>query len=244
MATTKKSHPSGKKYGMGRIKELLTLPSAEPMYVPNIISYADFKYYRWYALTILPILKLAGGNMEWSGHPVEMIHGEAQCQNLMVVRYPSHRHFIRMIANPYYAAINKLREKGVAKFEGAFSEGVTGHGKNLHGKRKLLVVHFNADEPKPMFEQAEAMLNKHGAEPLLSVSQYLALELMPRPKPTDPNPLTYQRNMFFAIDDVSDELRAAITVLAADLGDCLVGVYKRSSEKALLPGQPMPDYLS
>lgn len=243
MAADKKSHRSGKKYGMGRISELMSLPSAEPMYVPNIINYADFKYYRWYSLTILPILKLAGGHVEWAGHPIEMIHGSAQCQSLLVVRYPSHRHFIRMIVNPYYAAINKLREKGVAKFEGAFSEGVSGHGRELKGKPKLLVLHFNADEPKTAFEQAEAMLKKSGAEPLLSLSQYLALDLMPRPKPTDPNPLTYKQNMFFAVGEVSDELRASINVLTADLGDCLVGVYKRSSEKSFLPGQPLPDYL-
>lgn len=231
-----------KKYGMGRIKELLTLPSAEPMYVLNIINYSDFKAYRWYGITVLPALKLAGGNVEWSGHPEEMLHGEAQCQSLLVVRYPSHRHFVRMIANPYYAAINKIREKAVKRFEGAFSEAVSGHGDNLHRQRKLLVLHFNGGAPEADFKQAETMLKPLGANPLLSLSQYLTLDLMPRPKPTDPNPLTYQRNMFFAIDEVSDELRACINVLAADLGDCRIGVYNSSHPKAFLPGQPVPAY--
>lgn len=232
-----------KKYGMGRIKELLSLPSAEPMYVVNIINYRDFKKYRWYGIGVLPVLKLAGASVDWSGHPVEMLHGEAQCQSLLIVRYPSHRHFIRMIANPYYAAINKIREKAVERFEGAFSEGVTGHGDKLRGKRKLLALHFNSNAIQAAFKQAETMLRPHGAESVLSLSQYLALELMPRPKPTDPNPLTYQRNMFFAIDEVSDELRASINVLAADLGDCRIGVYKRSHDKSYLPGQPVPEYL-
>lgn len=231
-----------KKYGMGRIRELLKLPSAEPMYVLNILDYSDFKSYRWYGLAVLPALKLVGGNVEWSGYPAEMLHGEAQCQSILVVRYPSHKHFIRLIANPYYAAINKIREKAVSRFEGAFSEGVTGHGDNLHRKRKLLVLHFNSEAPKAAFKQAETMLKPLGAEPLLSISQYLALELMPRPKPTDPNPLTYKRNMFFAVDEVSDELRASLSVLAADLGDCRIGIYKSANPKAYMPGQPIPAY--
>lgn len=232
-----------KKYGMGRIKQLLKLPSAEPMYVLNIINYRDFKAYRWYGLAVLPALKLVGGRVDWSGYPTEMLHGEAQCQSLLIVRYPSHHHFVRMIANPYYVAINKIRERAVARFEGAFSEGVTGHGDSLHGQRRLLALHFNSKEPEALFQQVEATLTPLGAKPLLSISQYLALELMPRPKPTDPNPLSYQRNMFFAVDEVGSELRAALRDLAQVLGDCRVGLYSSSHPKAFLPGQPLPAYV-
>lgn len=232
-----------KVFGMGRIKQLMKLPSAEPMYVLNIINYKNFSLYRWYGLAVLPILKLVGGNIEWAGHPAAVLHGEAQCQSLLVVRYPTHQAFIRMIVNPYYAAINKLREKGVRSFEGAFSEGVSGHGKALHGEKQLLALHFNADEPGAVFAKAEALLAPEGARPVLSLSQYLALDLMPRPKPSDPNPLTYQRNMFFVIDRVSDGLKQAVKALVSELDDCSLAVYQRSSEKAFLPGQPIPDYL-
>lgn len=231
-----------KKYGMARIKELLTLPSAEPMYVLNIIDYKDFNAYRWYGVAVLPVLKLAGGQVHWTGYPSEMLHGEAQCQSLMLVCYPSHRHFVRMIANPYYVAINKIREKAVKRFEGAFSEAQEGHGEQLCGKRTLLALHFNTQAPQAAFAQAKNMLQPLGATPLLSLSQYMALDLMPRPKATDPNPLTYQRNMFFAIEELSEELRASLNVLAADLGDCRIGVYKSSNPKSYLPGQLVPAY--
>lgn len=232
-----------KVFGMGRIKQLLKMPSAEPMYVLNIISYKNFSAYRWYALLVLPILKLVGGNIQWAGHPSTILHGEAQCQSLLLVRYPTHQAFIRMIVNPYYAAINKLREKGVERFEGAFSEAVSGDGKALQSKENLLVLHFNADNPDAVFEQAEALFAPEGAEPVLSLSQYLALDLMPRPKPSDPNPLTYQRNMFFAVDEVNEALNQAVKQWAAKQGDCVAAVYQRSSEKAFMPGQAIPDYL-
>lgn len=234
---------SSKKFGIARVRELLTLPSAEPMYVLNILNYADFKAYRWYGVTVLPALKLAGGEVLWSGHPIEMLQGQAQCQSLLVVRYPSHRHFVRMIANPYYAAINKIREKAVARFEGAFSENLHSSDEGLSKHRQLLVLHFNNGAPKAALKQAETMLSAHGAQLQLALSQYLALDLLPRPKATDPNPLTFQRNLFFSVENVSDELRASLSLLAADLGDCCFGLYKRSKQKSYLPGQPVPDYV-
>ncbi|PSQ00908.1 hypothetical protein BRC89_00930 [Halobacteriales archaeon QS_4_70_19] len=104
----------------------------EPTHVPNLLAFSSRTWYRRYGAAVYPLLRAVGGRPRWFGSHRRTYHGERQCEEFGIVEYPSHRRFLLMIGNPYYALINHLRRRGVSHFEAGFTSPVTNGSLGRH----------------------------------------------------------------------------------------------------------------
>jgi len=105
----------------GRLWRLLRAPVHRPTDVLNLIDYADRRFYLWYGAFVLPTIYGVGGSIRWGGEHRSSLLGDPVGHTLLVVRYPTHRHFLLMTVNPYFALINHLRVRGVSRFAASFT---------------------------------------------------------------------------------------------------------------------------
>src|SRR5437870_1736902 len=126
-----------------------------PVDVINLITPSRMESYRWYGLLVMPALTLVGGRVLWMGRFERSVAGERQADKLLIVRYPSHRRFLAMTLNPYYLAINRLREAGVRRFEASFTH-ASHCDPGLARRRALVAVHFNS---RPGEDALEAVVD-------------------------------------------------------------------------------------
>jgi uncharacterized protein (DUF1330 family) len=169
-----------------------------PVDVLNLIRFADREQYRWYGLFVAPTILGVGGGMLWAGRWEKRLLGEAQAEELLVVRYPSHRRFLLMTMSPYYALINRFRERGVAKFEASFTH-ASRCAPDLRRQKELLVVHYNNPAGRDVRKPLEAALLKLGAKPVYATSESSPIDCFRRRQPSDPNPLSYKSVIFCSL---------------------------------------------
>lgn len=205
----------------------------EPVHVPNLLTFSNRAWYERYAAAVYPILRAVGGKPRWFGRHERTYQGERQCEEFGLVEYPSHRRFLLMIGNPYYALVNRLRERGVSHFEAGFTTPVTDEPLGRHDF--LLTVHF--EPPTGRVDEGnfdavrEAFADAGGAyvygTRLTSDWDFLG-------EPTDradPRPLSYPGIACFAepsptaADATVDALGDALADVTADHALCL---YRRS----------------
>lgn len=188
-----------------------------PADVVNLITPERFDRYRWYALAVTPALFAVGARILWMARHEETIHGEPQAEKLLLVRYPSHRHFLAMTLNPYYFAINRLREAGVRRFEAGFTHAsVTDEGLGRH--RSLVGVHHR--EPEMLDRAREA-----GWNVVYATEATASLDILSPPRETDPRPLVFPRLALF-------EPGGDLSVFGED---CSVNLYAREPRSTYRP---------
>jgi len=168
-----------------------------PLDVINLITTARFDRYRWYGLLVLPALTAVGGRVLWMARLESSLHGEQQAEKLLIVRYPSQRRFLAMTLNPYYFAINRLREAGVSRFEGSFTHASVSEDA-LHRHRRLIGVHFTSPADG---DALTAVAEIVGGRLVYATRAVAGLGFLEPPLPTDPNPLTFGELALFAVDD-------------------------------------------
>ena len=173
----------------------------------------------------------------------QSLHGERQADKLLIVRYPSHRHFLAMTLNPYYLAINKLREAGVRRFEGSFTH--ASHTSDDLARRRLLVAaHFNSRDAKDALPAVKEILAPVAGELVYATRAVASLGFLDPPAATDPNPLTFSELALFALPD-GELPEAELVALAAELAAVTDGfalqVYRRESRSVYRPSlRPAP----
>ncbi len=230
-------------YKRTRWREVVSLArarSASPVYVLNLLHYRNFSAYRWYGLFVYPMIRFTGGMPVWVGKHAESIHGQQRFGNLLIVRYPSHRRFLAMVFNPYYALINELREAGVDSFEAAFSA-ARGRSKPEHIEARYLIgVHGNPASRRDL-DRLCAELRGAGLEPALELQEYAPLPPTDPVQPTDPKPYTNKINIFFPLPDPA-ALEALQPKLQRKAGPCEVHLYQASPRREYLPGGALPEW--
>jgi uncharacterized protein (DUF1330 family) len=207
-----------------------------PLDVINLIHTERFDRYRWYALLVWPALSAVGGRVQWMGRLERAIDGEAQAEKLLVVRYPSHRHFLAMTMNPYYLAINRLREAGVRRFEASFTHAsVT--APDLLRRRELIGAHFSSPPGEDALEQVRAILEPVAGELVYATRAVASLNVLDPVVATDPHPLTHGELALFApAEDADDAAIAACAVALADVtAGCALGRYRREPRSTYRP---------
>jgi uncharacterized protein (DUF1330 family) len=188
-----------------------------PSDVVNLITPERFERYRWYALLVTPALRAVGARVLWMARTEETLHGEPQAEKLLLVRYPSHRHFLAMTLNPYYFAINRLREAGVRRFEAGFT--LASHtDAELVKRRRLVGVHHR--DPETVTAAVDA-----GWKLVYATAATVPLNVLSPPRDSDPHPLRFPRLALF-------EPGGDLSVFG---GDCSVNVYAREPRSAYRP---------
>jgi uncharacterized protein (DUF1330 family) len=208
-----------------------------PLDVINLITTSRFASYRWYGLLVLPALTAVGGRVRWMGRFEASVHGDQQAEKLLIVRYPSHRHFLAMTLNPYYLAINRLREAGVGRFEASFTQ--PSHSDDDLSRRRLLVaVHFNSPDGQDALPAVTEIMDGAAGELVYATRAVASLGFLDPPVDTDPNPLTFGQLGLFAPPDGETpdaELGALATELAAVTDGFSLQLYRREPRSTYRP---------
>jgi uncharacterized protein (DUF1330 family) len=223
---------------LGRINprgviELARSDVPAPVDVINLISPSRFERYKWYGMLVLPALTAVRGRILWMGRFERSLAGEKQADKLLVVRYPSHRRFLAMTLNPYYLAINRLREAGVKRFEASFTH-ASHTDDGLSGRRELIGVHFNSPGGTDALEAVAKVLESAGCELVYATRATASLGFLDPPRDTDPNPLTYSELALFAPNG-EFEMNGSAALLAAVTDGCSVQAYRREPRSAYRP---------
>jgi uncharacterized protein (DUF1330 family) len=214
----------------GAVARLWRADVPGPVDVINLLRIEHLESYRWYGVLVQPPLLLVGGGPFWMGRLERALHGEAPADKLMLVRYPSHRRFLAMTLNPYYFAINALREHGVERFEASFTHASV-RDPALGRRKRVLGVHF--DGP---LERLEA-LGEQRVGPLVYAARETAeIDVLDPPHPSDPNPLARKAFALFALGEGDVPTEATIEALAAATDGCEIALYRREPAAAFRPG--------
>ncbi len=189
----------------------------------NLIHLSDERSYARYGVAVSPALRAVGGRLLWMGYHERSLLGESQAERLMVVRYPSHRRFLAMTMNPYYVMINRLRERGVRRFEASFTYAEE-RPLPLSDQPWLVSVHFDG---RISLEELRELVEPQ-VGPLVYASRQVAeVSILRGRRATDPNPLTYPRTAMFAADEnVNMEL--------GRIGDGAASLYRRVNPRVLV----------
>ncbi|MBZ0251867.1 MAG: DUF1330 domain-containing protein, partial [Candidatus Methylomirabilis sp.] len=182
-----------------KMRDLWRRDLAAPVDVPNLIWMKDVGEYAKYALAVYPILRAAGGRPLWMGSLAREYAGRKAPDAFMVVRYPNQRRFLAMIANPYYRAVNRFRERGVAYFEASYCWSPEADAR-LADHAWLLALHFNAEDAAHALADARAAVEKAGGAFAYSASEQATCSFLRRFRPTDPNPLAHKHLALFAFE--------------------------------------------
>jgi uncharacterized protein (DUF1330 family) len=214
-----------------------------PLDVINLISTGRFERYRWYGLLVFPAMLAVGARVQWMGRLEQSVYGERQADKLLVVRYPSHRHFLAMTLNPYYLAINRLREAGVRRFEASFTH-ASHSDAGLARRRLLAAVHFTSPAGEDALSAVAAIVTPVAGELVYATRAVAGLDFLDPPLDTDPQPLRFGELALFAPADgeLSDvELGAVGAKVAAVTDGCALQVYRREPRSEYRPSlRPSP----
>jgi uncharacterized protein (DUF1330 family) len=206
----------------GAVARLARTDLPRPLDVVNLIHLRDERSYARYGVAVTPALMAVGGRLRWMGHHERTLLGERQAERLMVVRYPSHRHFLAMTLNPYYVLINRLRERGVETFEASFTYAES-EPLELRAQRWLVIAHFA--EPTTLERVREQLEPQVG--PLVYASREVAsASFLKGRRPTDPNPLTFPQIACFAAGEDAEPALDGLEHAA-------VALYRRTHPRAL-----------
>jgi uncharacterized protein (DUF1330 family) len=198
-----------------------------PLDVINLISTARFDRYRWYGLLVLPIMSAVGGRVMWMARFERSLSGPQQADKLLIVRYPSHRRFLAMTLNPYYLAINRLREAGVRRFEASFTH-ASHVDEGLARRKELLGVHFTSPAGG---DALAAVVEAAGGELVYATRAVAGLTFLDPPAPTDPQPMQFGELALFDGADLDgvEERVAAVTA------DRALQIYRREPRSTYRP---------
>lgn len=219
-----------------KVARLFRRDLPRPIDVLNLLTISDLESYRWYGLLVAPLVYGTGGSVPWGGALVAHLHGPRVADRLLVARYRSHRAWIAMVTNPYYLLINRLRERGVARFEASFAAPIA--GASLAKRDLLVVVAFDAPGDARL-EALTCVVEGAGGELAYAAREAAPIDFFKDASPTDPNPLRFKRIAFFAFPTLHsiDRARAKglVTRIVEEAGDCAVQVYRREPARAHFP---------
>lgn len=227
-----------------KFRELFRKPAFNPTYVLNLIDYKNFASYRVYGLFIMPMILLSGGGVPWAGRHIQKVYGEPAAKHVIFVRYLSHQRFMVFITNPFFLLVNGFRDRGVEKFEAAFSRTIREEKAKEIDASIVLGIHFNSDEEGPILDSNKALMESFNAREILAIKEQYIMDFLTNPKANEPNPHTYKVNQFFAMNqrEVPDDLAQKLNALAESLGHCSIQLYKKANKKHYLPFSPIPEY--
>jgi uncharacterized protein (DUF1330 family) len=221
-----------------RIRALYLRDLPGPVDVLNLIQLRSAASYRVYGAMVAPSLLLFGHGLPWMGHHRTAFAGPTFADKLLVVRYPSHRHFMRMTLNPYYALCNVFRTRAVARFEASFTHSQE-HRRDFSAERHLLIAHFASPCTGDALAGLIRLVEKAGGRFVYASREVAPIDFFKRNIPSDPNPLTHPEHAFFAFASASALDRAVtpelIDALSLATERLALHAFERDPLSAYLP---------
>ena len=205
-----------------------------PVDVLNLIHFKDEEAYKWYGVSVMPLLRAVGGKVGWMGKHAESYLGEPRAEELLVVRYPNQRRFFALALNPYYVAVaNRQRLKAVRRFEASFTHSPD----TLDALRRcewVLVLHLGKAP-----DAARRLVESVGGVRVYESVETSPIRITKREHPANTNPLVFKQTVMFRFED-----RAACDAalqpqvldrLQESSGEVSVQLYQRVPRSEALP---------
>ena len=200
------------------MQALLHQSASGPVDALNLVDLADERSYRWYGLLLAPVMLSLGARPVWVGVHQRALLGDKQGDEIVIIRYPSHRLVLGIMNTRYYAAVNRIREKGVRRLEFSLTTRQGGTGAIEHGTPHL-VARFNPrpDADRDPAEGVTSILGSDTVRLVYASRETMALDVFSRLEPSDPNPAKFKETAIFSfasaragIESVDAETRQAL----------------------------------
>ena len=205
-----------------------------PVDVLNLIHFKDEEAYKWYGVSVMPLLRAVGGQVGWIGKHIESFLGDPRAEELLVVRYPNQRRFFALALNPYYFLVaNRQRLKGVRKFEASFTHSPDALAP-LRRCEWVLAVHFHE-----ALAAIVGVIEQAGGRLVYQSEETSPIIIAKRSHPANTNPLVFKHTVFFRFDD-QNACEAAmqegvLNQLKEAAGELSVQLYRRVPKRDALP---------
>lgn len=200
-----------------------------PVDALNLVSFSNTVWYRWYGLLLSPLVLLRGGRPIFVGAHERSLTGEETSDELVIIRYPSLRTFIRILTGRYYSLLNRIRIKGVRHFEFSFTVPFR-ESSELWRKGLRLVIQFNYQEGTfgNTLDKVTNILGKYPLIQLYASGKIGDIPFRGKAGPSDPNPCRYEGMVVFSILDNKDFSpgKEVITELKKATKAFSLGVYR------------------
>jgi uncharacterized protein (DUF1330 family) len=222
------------KLDLESIRQSIRAEIPTPVDVLNLIHFKDEEAYKWYGVSVLPLLRAVGAEVGWMGKHVESFLGEPRAEELLVVRYPNQRRFFALALNPYYLLVaNRQRLKGVRKFEASFTYSPNSLD-TLRGSKWVLVVHSH-EAP----DAVAAVVEGEGGRLVYQSEETSPISIVKGSHPANTNPLVFKYTALFFFEDHEACARAmtggVLNRLQEVAGELSVQLYQRVPRKEALP---------
>ena len=222
------------KLDLDSIKQSIRADIPVPVDVLNLIHFKDEEAYKWYGVSVMPLLRAVGGQVGWMGKHAESFLGEPRAEELLVVRYPNQRRFFALALNPYYLLVaNPQRLKGVRKFEASFTHSPDSL-EPLRRSKWVLAVHFHE-----ALAAIVSIVEQAGGRLVYQSEETSPISIAKRPHPANTNPLVFKRTALFGFDDqnaCNTAMQAgALHQLQEAGGELSVQLYHRVPRRDALP---------
>ncbi len=219
---------------LGAIKAAYRANLPTPIDVLNLVHFKSEEAYKWYGVSVMPLLRAVGAEVGWMGKHVESFLGNPRADELLVVRYPNQRRFFALALNPYYLLVaNPRRLKGVRKFEASFTHSADALGP-LRGSKWVLVVHSH-DAPDAIHRIVQAA----GGQRVYRSVETSPIKISKREHPANTNPLVFKHTALFRFEDRSSADQVigpgVLNQLQEAAGELSVQLYRRVPKTEVLP---------
>jgi uncharacterized protein (DUF1330 family) len=173
-----------------------------PIDALNLVDFADERSYRWYGLMLGPVMLLRGARPVWVGVHHRALLGDKQGDEIVIVRYPSHRSVLRIMTTRYYSVLNRIRERGVRRLGFSLTTAYLGIGAIKRGGFNL-VVQFNAsaDAGHSAVAGIRSILESDAVRLVYASRETMPLDAFRHLEPSDPNPTRFKEMAIFSFVD-------------------------------------------
>lgn len=175
-----------------------------PVDALNLVVLQDVKAYRLYGLLLAPQVLLMGGSIVYAGIHKKSIYGGKKADEVVIIRYPTHRTLLKIVCGKYYSWVNEWREKGVKNFEFSLTKQILGD-KGIDNGGMNIFLSYNLKSGKNAEETLTALrliFKEKNLEISYASYETGTLSIFDSPMPSDPNPAEYKNTAVINVDDI------------------------------------------
>ena len=219
------------------VKELGKKDLPTPLDALNLITFDDEKSYRLYGLLVSPLVLALGGRPVWVGRYLKSIYGEKLADEMVIIRYPSHRVLLKIVSSKYYNFVNHWREKG-----GTLDFSLT---KQIYLKIKpkglCLVIHYNQrnENIDSTLMNLKNIIEENNGRLHYASYETGTLNIFKSSTPSDPNPTRYKQTAIFSymsnrsLDVINN--KELFSKIQSIVNDFSIQVYRTLTTKESMP---------
>lgn len=219
------------------LKELGKKDLPTPLDALNLITFDDEKSYRLYGFLASPLVLILGGRPVWVGRYEKSIYGKKLADEIVIIRYPSHRVLLKIVCSKYYNFVNQWREKG-GKLEFSLTKQIYG---KLKPKGLCLVISYNLrnEDINSTLQNLKTIIEDKKSQLHYASYETSILNIFKSSTPSNPNPTRYKQTAIFrytsnrSLDIINKQ--ELISKIQSVINDFSIQVYRSLTTKESMP---------